>query len=457
MIGTLAQFAEACGGRLQGEDRAFGELVIDSRRLNAGDLFAALAGEHVDGHQFVADAAARGAAGALVLRAQPVELPQIVVASVERAMADAARAARAHFTGPVVGVAGSNGKTTAKEMIAAMLAQEGSCLATRGNLNNHLGVPMTLLRLRGRQMSAVIEMGSNRPGDVAQLVQIARPTIGLITNAGAEHLEGFGTLEGVARAEGEMVAGLPSEATAILNADDPFFALWRSSTAATVVSFGFAPTAQFRAEGVHLSVDAMGFSSVFTLLTPNGRCEVRLALAGEHNVRNALGAAAAAMSAGVSLRHIRDGLAAMRAVKGRLQLRRRRCGAWLIDDSYNANPSSVRVGLEVLRDMPGRRWLLLGDMAELGEAAAQSHRELGELARTMGVERLYSYGRLAALAAQSFGAGAQAYEDAQALTQALEQAMQPDVCLLVKGSRVNRLERIVEALAPEMQLNGGVH
>jgi UDP-N-acetylmuramoyl-tripeptide--D-alanyl-D-alanine ligase len=223
------------------------------------------------------------------------------------------------------------------------------------------------------------------------------------------------------------------------------------------VTFGLAREAHFRAEGLHLSVDAAGFSSVFTLRSPQGHCEIRLALAGEHNVRNALGAAAAAATAGASLEQIRAGLAAMRAVKGRLQLRRRLGGAWLIDDSYNANPSSVRVGLDVLRDMPGRRWLVLGDMAELGEAAAQSHRELGELARAMGVERLYTYGSLAALAAESFGAGAQAFQDAQALTQALESALQSDVCVLVKGSRVNRLERIVEALAPEGQTAGGVH
>jgi UDP-N-acetylmuramoyl-tripeptide--D-alanyl-D-alanine ligase len=441
MIGTLAAFAEACGGRLMGEDHRFAELAIDSRRLNAGDLFAALA-------------------GALVRRPQPASLPQIVVDDVEGAMARAARRTRTQFAGPVVGVAGSNGKTTVKEMIGAILSQAGECLATRGNLNNHLGVPMTLLRLRERHASAVIEMGANRAGDVAQLVQIAHPTVGIITNAGAEHLEGFGTLEGVARAEGEMVAGLAPEAAAILNADDAFLALWRESTPARVLTFGFSPQAQFRAEGLHLSVDAAGFSSVFALLSPLGRTEIRLALAGEHNVRNALGAAAAAASAGASLEQIRAGLAAMRAVKGRLQLRRRRCGAWLIDDSYNANPSSVRVGLEVLRDMPGRRWLVLGDMAELGAAAADSHRELGELARSMGVERLYSYGSLAALAAESFGSGAQAYQDAQALTQALEQAMQPDVCLLVKGSRVNRLERIVEALAPEpgaAPVAGGAH
>jgi UDP-N-acetylmuramoyl-tripeptide--D-alanyl-D-alanine ligase len=457
MIDTLQAFAAASQGRLIGADRSFHELVIDSRRLTPGDLFAALAGEKLDGHQYVADAAARGAVGALVQRAQSVALPQIVVDSVERAMACAASAVRAEFAGPVVGVAGSNGKTTAKEMLASILSQGGQCLATRGNLNNHLGVPMTLLRLRPVHRSAVIEMGANRAGDVAHLVEIARPTVGLITNAGAEHLEGFGSLEGVARAEGEMIASLPREASAIINADDPFAALWRSSTAARVVTFGLAASAEFRAEAVSLGVDAAGFATTFTLHTPSGSAQIRLALAGQHNVRNALGAAAAAASAGATLEQIRAGLAAMQAVRGRLQLRRRAGGAWLIDDSYNANPSSVRVGLEVLRDMPGRRWLVLGDMAELGEFSAESHRQIGALARDMGVERLYSYGCLAALAAESFGSGAQSYENAQALTQALTSALAPDVCLLVKGSRVNRLERIVDALAPEAAAGAGAH
>ena len=449
VIGTLAEFAAACGGRLVGADRAFHEVGIDSRRLSAGELFAALAGQRLDGHQFLADAAARGAAGAVVLREQPVSLAQIVVDNVEAALARAASAARARFSGPLIGVAGSNGKTTVKEMIAAVLAQGSPCLATRGNLNNHLGVPLTLLRLTPEHRSAVIEMGANRAGDVAQLVRIARPDIGLITNAGAEHLEGFGSLEGAARAEGEMVAELPGAATAVLNADDAFVGLWRASTAARVVSFGLAAPAEFTARQLRLQLDAQGFASSFDLYAPAGRVTVRLALAGRHNVLNALAAAAAAVSAGASLEQVRAGLASVRAVRGRLQLRRRTDGGWLIDDSYNANPSSVRVGLEVLAQIPRRRWLVLGDMAELGEFAAASHREIGEAARTLGVERLYSYGALAALAADGFGAGAERFEDATALQRALSQALEPSVTLLVKGSRVNRLERLVESLAPE--------
>ena len=448
MIRTLKQFAAAAHGRLNGQDCAFSEIAIDTRTLAAGDLFAALRGSSADGHDFVAAAAAAGAAGAIVSRAIQLPLPQIVVSDVERALADAARAARARFKGPLIGVAGSNGKTTVKEMIAAILSRRGPCLSTRGNLNNHLGVPMTLLRLDDSHVSAVIEMGANRRGDVEQLVQIARPGIGLITNAGAEHLEGFGSLEGAARAEGEMVSGLPASGTAIINADDTYASLWRAGTAAQVLSFGLRQEADFYATQLRLEVDAQQFVSRFRLHSPLGEADITLALAGRHNVRNALAAAAAASSAGATLEDVAAALSSMRAVKGRLQLRRTRAGGWLIDDSYNANPSSARAGLEVLSELPGRRWLVLGDMAELGEFADSSHRELGELARALGVERLYAIGALAGLAADSFGSGAERYRDATELTRALDAAITPDVRLLIKGSRVNRLERVVEALAP---------
>jgi UDP-N-acetylmuramoyl-tripeptide--D-alanyl-D-alanine ligase len=448
MIRTLQQFAAAAHGRLQGEDRAFNEIAIDSRRLSAGDLFAALRGDKADGHDFVGAAAAAGAAGAIVSHSVQLPLAQIVVSNVEMALAAAARAVRAQFKGPVIGVAGSNGKTTVKEMIAAILSQRGPCLSTRGNLNNHLGVPMTLLRLDDSHRSAVIEMGANRRGDVEQLVQIAHPGIGLITNAGAEHLEGFGSLEGAARAEGEMVAGLPPSGTAVINADDAYASLWRAGTAARVLSFGLRQEADFRAAGLRLELAAGDFLTRFRLHSPIGEVDVMLALAGRHNVRNALAAAAAATCAGATLADVTAGLGSMRAVKGRLQLRRTRAGAWLIDDSYNANPSSARAGLEVLSELPGRRWLVLGDMAELGEFADSSHREVGELARALGVERLYAFGALAGLAADSFGDGAERYRDAAELTRALDAAITADVRLLIKGSRVNRLERVVEALAP---------
>jgi UDP-N-acetylmuramoyl-tripeptide--D-alanyl-D-alanine ligase len=457
---TLAEFARACGGRLWGSDAAYTDVVSDSRTLAPQQLFVALKGPRFDGHEFVGAALALGAAGALVAAEQPVKLAQIIVPDTQAALERAARGWRAQFRGALVGVAGSNGKTTAKEMTAAILGQSGDCLATRGNLNNHIGVPLTLLRLTPAHRFAVVEMGANRAGEVAALVSIAHPTIGMITNAGAEHLEGFGSLEGVARAEGEMVAGLAAGATAVINADDEFAGLWRALTPARVVTFGVREPADFNATEVRSSVGSEGFRTQFRLTAPAGSAAIRLAVGGAHNVANALAAAAAAASAGASLEHIAAGLAAVRAVPGRLQFKQAVSGAWLIDDSYNANPSSVRAAIEVLGSLGGRKWLVLGDMAELGEFAQAAHREIGEFARAHGVERLYATGSLAVRAVDSFGAGAQWFTDAAALTAALTAelgAAGPDVRLLIKGSRVNRLERVVDALAADSSATTGGH
>ncbi|HEV3286722.1 MAG TPA: UDP-N-acetylmuramoyl-tripeptide--D-alanyl-D-alanine ligase [Steroidobacteraceae bacterium] len=454
---TLEEFARACGGRLQGADAAFADVVSDSRTLKRGQLFVALAGPRFDGNDFVAAALKAGAAGALVSRAQPAALPQIVVADTQAALERAARTWRAHFAGPLVGVAGSNGKTTAKEMTATILAQAGDCLATRGNLNNHIGVPLTLMRLTPEHRFAVIEMGANRPGEVAALVALARPSIGMITNAGAEHLEGFGSLEGVARAEGEMVTGLTAAATAVINADDEFVSLWRGSTPARVVTFGVRHSADFSAHEVRTSVGAGGFRTRFRLEAPQGSTAIELSLGGSHNVANALAAAAAAASAGATLEHIAAGLAAVRAVPGRLQFKQSKSGAWLIDDSYNANPSSVRAAIEVLASLSGRKWLVLGDMGELGGFAAEAHAEIGEFARAQGIERLYATGPLMQRAVDSFGAGARWFGSAAELTAAVDEALRgagPEVRLLIKGSRFNRLERVVDALAGSAQAGG---
>jgi UDP-N-acetylmuramoyl-tripeptide--D-alanyl-D-alanine ligase len=446
---TLEEFARACGGRLQGSDAAFTDVVSDSRTLKRGQLFVALQGPNFNGQDFVGAALQAGAAGAVVGAAQPVALPQIVVPDPQAALERAARSWRAHFAGPLVGVAGSNGKTTAKEMTASILAQAGECLATRGNLNNHIGVPLTLMRLTPAHRFAVIEMGANRAGEVAALVALARPSIGLITNAGAEHLEGFGSLEGVARAEGEMVAGLTPAATAVINADDEFVSLWRGSTPARVVTFGVRQRADFTASEVRASVGAQGFRTHFRLSAPQGSAAIELSLGGTHNVANALAAAAAAAAAGATLEHIAAGLAAVRAVPGRLQFKQSASGAWLIDDSYNANPSSMRAAIEVLATLSGRKWLVLGDMGELGAFASDAHTDIGEFARAQGIERLYATGPLMQRAVESFGAGARWYGAAAELIAAVDEALRgagPEVRLLVKGSRSNRLERVVEAL-----------
>jgi UDP-N-acetylmuramoyl-tripeptide--D-alanyl-D-alanine ligase len=443
---TLAEFANECGGKLRGSDRSFSGVSTDTRTLKAGELFVALRGPRFNANEFVSAAQAAGAAGAVVDSEQSIGISQILVQDTQAALEHLGHAWRSQFCLPLVGVAGSNGKTTAKEMTATILSQAGNCLATRGNLNNHIGVPLTLLRLEPTNRFAVVEMGANHAGDVAALVRIARPTVGLITNAGAEHLEGFGSLEGVARAEGEMVEGLPPEATAVINADDEFATLWRQMTAARVITFGIEKPADFVASGIRTTIGSEGFVTRFTLESPLGPgTPVELQMGGRHNVSNALAASAAAGAAGATLQHIVAGLAAVRAVPGRLQFKKTSGGAWLIDDSYNANPSSVRAGIEVLASLEGRRWLVLGDMAELGDYAQSSHREIGEYARKRGIERLYATGPLAALAVESFGPGAQWFADTPALAQALQSAS-ADVRMLIKGSRVNRLERVVEAL-----------
>jgi UDP-N-acetylmuramoyl-tripeptide--D-alanyl-D-alanine ligase len=453
---TLADFAQACGGTLRGADRDYKAVSSDTRTLAQGDLFIALRGPRYNGNEFVGAALAAGAAGAVVDSLQPAAIAQIVVPDTQAALEKAARAWRAQFSIPVVAVAGSNGKTTAKEMTAAILGAGGECLATRGNLNNHIGVPLTVLRLAPPNRFAVIEMGANRAGDVAALVEIGHPTVGLITNAGAEHLEGFGSIEGVARAEGEMVAGLEPSATAIINADDEFAGLWRNLTAARVVTFGVQKAADFTATDVVTSVGADGFLTRFNLVSPLGRVAIELRMGGAHNVMNALAAAAAATAAGAKLEHVATGLATVRAVAGRLQFKKTAGGAWLIDDSYNANPSSVRAGIEVLAGLDGRKWLVLGDMAELGDFAESSHSEIGVFAREHGVERLFATGALAARAVESFGPGGQWFAEANALAEALH-AAPPDVRMLIKGSRVNRLERVVDALVAPSTGQTGRH
>ena len=444
---SLGHFAGAMRGQLQGTDASFGAVSTDSRALNRGELFVALAGPRFDGHDFVAAAADRGAAGAVVARLLPVPIPQIVVDDTLRALQRAAEAWRAQFSIPIVAVAGSNGKTTTKEMIATVLAARGACHATRGTLNNHIGVPLTLLGLEARHVAAVVEIGANHPGEVAQLVPLVRPTVGLVTNAGAEHLEGFGTLDGVAYAEGELFAGLEPGATAIVNADDVYAELWQAMNRATRrLRFGFAPDADFRVAGEVRCTGTAGLAQEFELVAPAGRTRVRLELAGRHNVQNALAAAAAAAAIGVDLAQIAAGLARMRPVRGRLELKAAAGGAWLIDDSYNANPSSLSAGLAVLGSRPGERWLVLGDMAELGPATHGAHVAAGRGARAAGVTRMFAVGTETGDAVTEFGVGAEWFPDSAALAARLLPLLTPDVTVLVKGSRLNRLERVVEAL-----------
>jgi UDP-N-acetylmuramoyl-tripeptide--D-alanyl-D-alanine ligase len=453
---TLAEAARITGASLHGEDRPFGQVSSDTRTLEAGELFVALRGPNFDANDFVGAAHQRGAAGAIVERLQQFPLPQLLVSDSLAALTALAHAWRNKFSLPLIGVGGSNGKTTVKEMTAAIMAQVGSCLATRGNLNNHIGVPLTLMRLDPTHASAVIEMGANRAGDIADLGALTRPTIGLVTNAGAEHLEGLGSLEGVARAEGEMYSALSRDGTAVINADDRFSPLWRDLCGARPsVTFALEAPADFKAHDVRQQIDANGSTLEFTLTAPAGDRRVCLRLVGRHNVANALAAAAAANAAGAGLDDCVRGLAAVRPVHGRLELRSAVNGAAIIDDSYNANPNSVRAAIDVLHEMGGDAWLVLGDMAELGHYAASSHADVGRYARTKGIARLFATGELSSHAVEAFGKGAEWFPDVDALIERLSRELSPDSSVLVKGSRVNRLERVVEALARSQFMKTG--
>jgi UDP-N-acetylmuramoyl-tripeptide--D-alanyl-D-alanine ligase len=446
---SLRDAAIAVDGRLVGEDAPYAAVSTDTRSLKAGALFVALRGPTFDANEFLAAAAAAGAVGAIVDRPPqvPPGLPLIIVPDTLAALQRLGSAWRGEFEIPVVAVAGSNGKTTTKEMTAAILAQMGPCLSTQGNLNNHIGVPLTLLRLEKAHRSAVVEVGTNRIGDVAGLMPLVRATVGLITNAGAEHLEFFGDLDGVAKGEGETIAGLGADAIAVINADDAYAPYWRGLAGARrTISFGLRSSADFSARRTSAGIERDEFVTRFILECPLGEATVTVHAGGVHNLLNALCAAAAASAAGASLGQIVAGLERFRAVSGRLQLKAGRRGSRIIDDSYNANPNSVRAGLDVLRSLPGVKWLVFGDMGELGAHREASHTDIGGYARECGVERLFALGSLTPRTVMSFGAGAEWFADAESLVRRIEAELRPGVTVLIKGSRVNRLEKVVQAL-----------
>lgn len=452
----LSDVARRLDAHLHGDDARFTRVATDTRQLAPGDLFVALRGEHFDGHAFVHEARKAGAAGALVAEPQPVSLPQVVVPDPLTGLQHYARSWRGDFHLPVVGVTGSNGKTTVKQMLTSIFACRGPVLATQGNLNNHIGVPLTLLALREEHKTAVVEMGANHGGEIAALAALAQPDVGVVTNAGDAHLEGFGSREGVAKAKGELFAALGEPGIAVINADDDYAPLWRQlAGGADIITFGLSDDADVRA--IHPRPEPAGAPAGmdFELRVPEGRQGVRLPLPGMHNVRNALAAAACAVALGLDARQIAAGLLAVRPAPGRLAWRRALNGARLLDDTYNANPTSLRAALELLADVQARRWLVLGDMGELGRGAEQMHHAAGEEARALGIERLYAVGPLSREAAKGFGAGAVHFADVAALVAEVRERLAPDVALLVKGSRSARMERVVAGLTGEETIGGG--
>ena len=442
----VGEAAEALGLRASGEDVEFRGVSTDSRTTTAGALFVAVDGPRFDGHDFVDDAAARGAAAALVERAPRTPLPFILARDSVQAFGELAAAWRRRFRDLVlVGITGSNGKTTVKEMVAAILRTLGPVCATRGNLNNEIGVPLTLCDLDAGQRAAVVELGANHRGEIASLTTLARPSVGVITQCAPAHLEGFGSVEGIARAKGELFECLPDDAVAVVNADDVRAELWRRlARPRRCISFGAGADADVRVRA-HPRAGRMRVS----LDTPAGSVGIDLALAGTHNAFNAGAAAAAALVAGAGLDSIREGLASVRPARGRLESKRGPRGAEIIDDTYNANPASLRAGLRVLGAKPAPRWLVLGDMVELGAEAASLHAQAGRDARCHGVERLLVVGALGVEAARTFGDGATHFPDCAALIDRLCDELPDGATVLVKGSRSMAMERVVDAIAQE--------
>jgi UDP-N-acetylmuramoyl-tripeptide--D-alanyl-D-alanine ligase len=447
MTRTLAAVARAVEGRLVGADASFGAVTTDTRTLSPGALFVAIPGDRFDGNDFVPEAHAKGAAGALVSRHASAPLAQIEVRDTRRALGALAKAWRATFAVPVVAVTGSTGKTTVKELIGGILSVSRAICVTQGNLNNDVGVPLTLLTLADEHDALVVELGANHAGEIDYLARLAQPTVAVITNAAAAHLEGFGSVAGVAAAKGELLDHLPRAGTAVLNADDPFRGDWRARAPCEFkLTFGFSSGADCRVIGEPRYAAA---GSEFTMRLPDGEdLEVWLPLLGRQNVANALAAAAAAQAAGASVDDIAAGLARAAPVSGRLLALPAKCGATLIDDSYNANPASVRAALDHLASLGGRRILVLGNMAELGPTAQELHRQVGEYARGR-CDLLLAIGDLAAEAAAAFGANGRRSADIDAARAALEPLLGGDVTVLIKGSRVMGLDRLVRRLGPE--------
>lgn len=425
-------------------------VATDTRKAMPGALFVALKGERFDAHDFVAEARAQGAAAALVSRAVDVDMPQLLVADTRLALGGLAAAWRRQLAPKVVGLTGSCGKTSVKEMIAAILRLDGKTLATQGNLNNEIGVPLTLLQLSADDRYAVIEMGANHRGEIAWCASLAQPDVALVTLVAPAHLEGFGSIDGVAEAKAEIYQTLPSTATAVINLDDAYAGVFRQHAGARAkIGFGLNAGADVRAVDISLGADSRAH---FTLCLPDGdQRRIHLPLPGKHNVMNALSAAAATFALGLNGDVIARGLEQAPSVAGRLILRRGHAGGTVIDDTYNANLGSVKAAIDVLASRAGRHTLVLGDMGELGAAADSMHAEAGAYARAAGVDQLLTLGTLSRAAALAFGAGGEHFADLDALLARLQGQPGNGDTVLVKGSRSARMERVVAALCPALQ------
>jgi UDP-N-acetylmuramoyl-tripeptide--D-alanyl-D-alanine ligase len=443
---NLAEAASMVGGRVSGGNPAFTGVSTDSRALRSGDLFVALRGERFDGHAFLSQARSTGASAAMVDSRHQGEfpLPVVVVEETKRALGDLARHWRARFSPALIAVTGSNGKTTVKEMLASILrshAGEQAVLATAGNLNNDIGLPLTLLRLRAAHRCCAIELGMNHKGEIAYLADIAAPTVALVNNAQREHLEFMNSVEEVAAENAAVYPALPASGVAVVNADDAHAAFFRSRCGARrIVDFGL------KAAAVTGDYTLKPLTSEISIRTPAGAAPATLAIPGVHNVRNALAAAACAFAVGIDGKTIGEGLSAFRPYTGRLQVKQATGGATVIDDTYNANPDSVRAAIDVLATCPTPTALVLGDMGEVGAQGAEFHREVGSYAAARKISRLYAIGEATKHAVEAFGAGGRHFDSVDELVSQVE-----GKSILVKGSRFMKMERVVAALTGAAQ------
>ena len=447
---SLREASAAIGAKARGDAR-FLSVSTDSRTLPRGALFVALRGERFDGHRFLETARERGAAAAMVdetaqATAEGARLPLLVVGDTRLGLGRLAEKWRGRFDIPLVAVTGSNGKTTVKEMIAAILRVhfgDGQVLATKGNLNNDIGLPLTVLELRETHRAAVLELGMNHPGETATLAAIAGPTVALVNNAQREHQEFMKDVAAVAREHAAVFGALRPGGVAVINADDEFAGYWR----------GLLPGGRVRDFGIDRPAQVSGrrtSGSQIEMRAPEGEASIEFHADGRHNVLNACAAAASALAAGASLDAVAKGLAAFRPVGGRMQRLAARSGARLIDDSYNANPDSVRAAIDVLAAEPGTKFLLLGDMGEVGDRGPAFHEEIGRYARERGVDRLYATGELCRAAVAAFGEGARHFAGVDELISVAREDIVPSAAALVKGSRFMRMERVVQALAADL-------
>lgn len=443
----LSRVALAIQAQLIGNDGDLPPIAIDSRKIQGGELFVALGGENFDGHDFIDQAIQKGAK--VILTARP--LPQnknenvsfLYVKDTTKALGELAKFHRSHYPIPMVGITGSCGKTTVKGMIEGICQRQGQTLATSGNFNNHIGLPLTLMRLNAAHQFAVIEMGANHPGEIEYLGGLAQPTVTLITNVAPAHLQGFGTIDGVAKAKGEIYEILPEKGIAVLNIDDSFHHQWQQQIGnKKTITYGLSTDAMVTASNIHLQP----FAVTFTLHSQNLQQTVTLNIPGKHTVMNALAAAAAGLALGVHFDNVIAGLEAFEGVKGRMQRYQGFKGAWVIDDTYNANPGSMYAALEVLGHCEGQKIFVMGDMGELGENAIAYHTQVGHFARQKGVARLLAVGKLTEHAVNAFGIGGKMYPNKQTLVEELKNELKSEMTILVKGSRSAGMEVVSHAL-----------